>query len=338
MSFKKKSFAVLLSVLVIAMISSCSKTDEAEAQTANDSKPKSAGYLDIGTNPSGSLFYTMGVSLSKVLIEEGDLQFRVAPYAGSSTFIPMINSGELDFGLSNGGEATFAYEGIEVFDGKANPNIRIVAATIPNYAGFAVATESDAKTIADLKGKKISSEYSGGRTFHYYSEALLGASGVSSDDFQLVPTPSFVTAIKNFSQGIVDAAIITLNVSAGKEAMATMSEGWRYLNIDYDGELPDISEYFPSAKLTLMSPADDATGVVDDPTVMIETKFFLICGSHVPDDVVYEVVKTLYSNKEAMVEAYGNFKRFAPESMNSEVPVPYHPGALKFYEEMGMID
>jgi TRAP transporter TAXI family solute receptor len=330
---RKKMVLVIVSILIISILSACGKAGEG---TESEKSTKNTGYLDIGTNPSGTLFYTMGVSLSKVLIEEGNLQFRVAPYAGSSTFIPMINNGELDFGLANGGESTFAFEGIDDFEGKKNPNLRVVAAIVPNYAGFAVAAESSAKTISDLKGKKISSEYSGGRTFHYYSEALLGASGVSKDDFKLVPTPSFVTAINNFSQGMVDAAIITLNVSAGKEAMATMPDGWRYLNIDYKGELPDVSEYFPSAKLTLMSPSDNATGVVDDPTVMIETKFFLLCGSHVPDEVVYEVVKTLYSNKSAMVTAYGDFDKFNPEEMHSDIPVPYHPGALKFYEEMKM--
>ena len=58
----------------------------------------------IGVNPQGSMFYAAAAAIAKVGVDKTNLQFRVAPYSGSSTYIPKVNSGELAFGVSNGAE------------------------------------------------------------------------------------------------------------------------------------------------------------------------------------------------------------------------------------------
>ena len=182
----------------------------------------------------------------------------------------------------------------------------------------------------------IACKNTSGRTFHYYSKALLYTAGLTHKDFKSVPTPNFVTAINNFAQGRVDAAIIPFNVGAGKKAMATMRGGWRYVTIEATGDRTNVDSIFPSSRLVKKSPGKNATGVVADPTIMIELDFFLNCGAHVPDEIVYEVVKTMYNNKPALKKAFGAFARFKPDGMARNNPVPYHPGAIKFYKEVGI--
>ena len=110
----------------------------------------SAEVYTVGTNPQGSLFYSMGTALAKVMVDKTDKQYRVSPYAGSSTFIPMLNTGRLAFGFANGGEATFAHQGKGNFK-RANPNLRLVGVAIATQTSFAVPTDSPAKTVEDLK-------------------------------------------------------------------------------------------------------------------------------------------------------------------------------------------
>ncbi|MFC1664674.1 TAXI family TRAP transporter solute-binding subunit [Pseudomonadota bacterium] len=295
-----------------------------------------ADTLSIGTNQQGSLFFSIGTAISKVMVEKTKKQFRVAPYAGSSTYIPLIDQGRLAFGLSNGGEATFAYTGKELFEGKPNKNLRLIGVAINTASGFAVPSDSKYKTVADLKGAKISSQYTSGRIFDYYSKALMSTAGLTYADFKTVPTPNFVTAINNFAQGRVDAAIVPFNAGVGKKAMATMKGGWRYVTIEAEGERANVAKILPSSRLVKKKPGKKATGVKADPTTMIELDFFVIGGAHVPDDVVYETVKTMYNNKAALKAAFGAFARFKPEAMATKNPVPYHPGAIKFYKEMGV--
>lgn len=296
----------------------------------------SAQTLSIGTNQQGSLFYSIGTAVAKVLVQKTGKQYRVAPYAGSSTYIPLIDQGKLAFGLSNGGEATFTYTGTELFKGKPNKNVRLVGVMINTASGFAVPTNSPAKTVADLKGKTISSEYTSGRIFHYYSKAILSTAGLTHKDFKAVPTPNFVTAIKNFAQNRVDAAIVPFNAGIGKKAMATMKGGWRYVTIEASGARADVAKILPSSRLVQKTPSKKATGVAANPTTMIELDFFLLAGAHVSDEVVYNLVKTMHANKPALAKAFGAFNRFKPAGMAHPNPVPYHPGAVKFYKEMGI--
>jgi TRAP transporter TAXI family solute receptor len=296
-----------------------------------------AATYGIGTNQQGSLFYSMGAALSKTMVEVTGDQYRVSPYAGSSTYIPMMNSGRLAFGLSNGGEATFAYLGMENFAGRENKNLRLVGAVIPTQTSFAVPTNSDVKSIEDLKGKRVPSGYNSGRTFHFYSNAALASGFLNIDDTKKVPTPNFVTALTALEENRVDAALVPMNVGAGKKAMATMSDGWRYISLN-DNELAraEVEKNLPSARIVSMKPSASLTGVVENPTNMIEVDFFLIAGADVADDVVYKLVKTMISNKADLVQSFGAFNKYFPENMVQKNVVPYHPGAIKAYKEMGL--
>lgn len=296
-----------------------------------------AATVNIGTNQQGSLFYSMGTALSKVMTEKTQQQYRVSPYAGSSTYLPLINAGRLAFGFANGSEALFAYQGSENFSRGANAKLRLVGVMLASQASFAVATDSDIHSIADLKGKRLPSGYNSGRTFHYYSNAALATGGITIEDTRRVPTPNFVTAINMLEEGRVDTALVTLNVGQGKQAMATMSNGWRYLSLENTQAARDaVSNSLPSARIVPLSPGDNATGVVEDPTNMMEVDFYLVTGADVDDETVHDLVKTLYANKDALTSAYGVFKRFDPKAMVGDSKVPYHPGAIKAYKELGM--
>ena len=54
-----------------------------------------------------------------------------------------------------------------------------------------------------------------------------------------------------------------------------------------------------------------------------------------PDDVVYNIVKTLHDSKDELVKGQPVFRNFDPNAMNEEIGVPWHPGAIKFYKEIG---
>ncbi len=142
------------------------------------SAPAAAQTYTIGANPQGSMFYAAAAALAKVGVDKTGLQFRVAPYSGSSTYIPKVNSGELAFGMSNGAEYSFAYNGTELFKGHENKNLRSVMFTFALTNGFAVRNDSEIKTPADLKGKKVPGIYSSGSIFAYLQRAWLAAAGM----------------------------------------------------------------------------------------------------------------------------------------------------------------
>ncbi len=296
-----------------------------------------AETYSIGTNPQGSLFYSTGMAVSKVMVEKTGQQYRVAPYGGSSTYIPLINKGELAFGCANGGETAFAYQGTEIFEGKPNKNVRMIAAYYKNYGGFAVRNDSSYKMMRELKGMRIPSDYTAGRVFHYLTEAILAAEDLTHSDFKLLPVPNFVAGINMFIQGKVDAAYIPMNTGIGKKAMATIKGGWHF--VDFDGSAaaqPKVAKVLPSSRTEELSPGKMREGVTVDPTTMLIVDFYVIGGAHVADGVVYTLAKTMHDNKSDLAKSFGVFNRFNPKGMAAKHPTPYHPGAIKFYKEIGI--
>jgi TRAP transporter TAXI family solute receptor len=301
------------------------------------SLPAVAQTYSIGANPQGSVFYAAAAAIAKVGVEKTGLQFRVAPYSGSSTYIPKVDQGELAFGMSNGAEYAFAYAGKELFDGHPNKNLRSVMFTFALTNGFAVRKDSGIKSPADLKGKKIPAVYSSGRIFAYLQDAWMAAADLKESDVVKVPMPNFVVGIKAFTEGRTDAAYIPFNSGAGKEAMAKIPGGWRYLSTG-TADNPDdkAGDALPTARTVKIKPNKNATGVEDDPTTLIAIDVAMFTNKDVPDDVVYKVVKTMFEGKEDLTKALGAFARFDPKSMVRKSSVPYHPGAIKAYKELGI--
>jgi TRAP transporter TAXI family solute receptor len=301
------------------------------------SAPAAAQTYAIGANPQGSMFYAAAAALAKVGVDKTGLQFRVAPYSGSSTYIPKVNSGELAFGMSNGAEYSFAYGGTELFKGHENKNLRSVMFTFALTNGFAVRNDSNIKTAADLKGKKVPGIYSSGKIFAYLQRAWLAASGMTEEDVTIVPASNFVVGVKAFMDGRTDAAYVPFNSGIGKQAMAKIPGGWHYLSTGTVPNADDKAEAaLPTARTVIIKPGKNATGVMGKPTTLIAIDVAMFTNKDVPDEVVYKLVKTVYDGKADLAKALGAFARFDPKHMVRKSVVPYHPGAIKAYKELGL--
>jgi len=297
----------------------------------------SAQVYSIATNPQGSMFFTIGTAISKVASQHTDKQYRVAPYGGSSTYAPMVDKGEIEFGMINGGEVAYAYAGTELFEGKPHPNLRMVAAIIPSMMGFAVRTDSEIKTVADFKGKRLSSEYTAGRVFQKLALAMLATGNLGWSDVQGVPTSNFIEGIDTFIAGRIDVAFITLNISAAQKAMASIKGGWRYVSLpDTPQTAETVASVFPSARPVKVSPGKDRLGVAQDPTTLLVVDFCLFTHDKVPEADVYALTRLIHASQPEMAKVHVALNDFVPANMHIKHPVPFHPGAMKFYQEKGM--
>lgn len=287
----------------------------------------------IAANPQGSLLYSTAAAISKVAQERVGLQFRVAPYGGSSTYLPLLNKGEIEFGLANGGEYYFAFHGTEIFKGQPNPNIRLISRLYSIDGNFAVPVDSPIKTIKDLKGKRVSSDYTAGIVFHYLTAALLATEGLTYEDVRKLPVPTFIAGINNLTQGKADAAYIPLNSAVGREAMASIRGGWRYITFEVTPKTGEImGGFFPFSTPNVLQPSADAIGVAS-PSAMIQVWTYLAANKDVPDDVVYKVTKTLYEQQSELAASFPNFRQMTQSNMVDAHTNPWHPGAIKFFTE-----
>ncbi len=292
----------------------------------------------FGTNPQGSLAYGSGTAIAKLMNEKGGMLGRVRAGGGSSTIVPQMNRGQIDFGINNALEARFAYNGVGPFEGKPNKNMRIVGQIYPLFLSFGVAKDSTIKSLKDAKGMRIPCKFTSQIILAEVQDAMLASAGMTTDDFKCVPVANYIKGQHLLPQGKVDIAMAAPTSGATKQDHAQLKShgGLRLVPIEYSADaIARIKKVFPEATSTIVADKKNPSQYGD--IAMIEYPFLLTAGAHVDDDVVYKLVKLMAANKDFLKSSFGPFARFSDKTMHQPHTTPYHPGAVKAYKELGLI-
>ncbi len=295
--------------------------------------PASAQIYSLGTGKQGFFTYSAGAAIAKVAAD-GGLNLRVKPFGGTSAYVPGVNAGEQQFGLANELETHYAVTGEVIYKDKPQPDLRVVAVLTPLYSVFFVAKDSPIKTIADLKGKRVPAGYASQRVIEVLTKGGLANGGLSYADVQLVPVPNVVGGASEFEQGKVDMFLFALG--SGKVAEVNSKVPVRVLPIDHSKEAMErLRKFIPVAYATELKPGKGQTGL-DQSTWVYAYDYLVLANSKVADDVVYKLAKLLHDHKAELAANFGALNGFDPKRMSKDMgPVKFHPGAIKFYTEIG---
>lgn len=298
----------------------------------------SAQVVTIATGAQGSVAYNSGQAVGKVVNEAG-ITARTQPLVG---YLPLINSGEVDFGFSNGVEAGYAYSGTGNYD-RANPNMRLVGVMFPLTTSIMAPCDLGLKTVADLKAQagelRIASEYASSTIIPFYIAGGLANAGLTYDDFQQVPVASFVAGINALGDGLVDVALVSLNAGAGQQASVKLKDrgGLCYISLDDSDEgKAAFKAYLPAGYLATLPQNENINGLQDYGATLMRIPWMMLTNADVDDDLVYKITKTIAENKEALKASFGLFGLAKAETMAPANDVPYHPGAIRYFEEAGI--
>ncbi len=300
----------------------------------------SAQVVAVATNPQGSLGYRTGIAVAKVVSAKTSVKARAQPMAGSTTYIPMMNRGEIPFGFTNGGELQHAYDGVGTFKGRAQSNIRLVGTMFPLRSGIAVVKDSGIKTTKDLqryKGKRITSKYTSLAIIQDFMGAVLDNGGVSHADFKMVPVSGFAKGIFALGAGRVDISWISLGSGAGRKVMTQLRsrDGWRYIDMDASpAARARFKQTAPALEIVLES--NTKMPGIEKPTHIIQMQYVMMTNKDVDAEVVYKATKALAENQKMLAKSMGAFRRNKRDLMGSIKLAPYHPGAIKAYKELGI--
>jgi TRAP transporter TAXI family solute receptor len=297
--------------------------------------PAFAQTVSLITTPSGSINNSAGAAIAKIVTDKAKL--RMVVQAQASTGFDELAAGSGDFNISNASDVTFVVTGTGDYEGQdPKPNIRAVATLMPYRLALFVRADSDIRTIADLKGKRVGSGFNAQKTVLRQIEAYLANGGVSYKDVIGMPTPNVVSQANDFKSGKVDVLFFALGSAAVKEAAATVG-GLRVLPADDSPEaLRRAQALVPGNYLLTVNPAPGLDGVTQ-PTKILGIDMVLSTNEKVAEDAVYRVVKALHESKGELAAVFPPFALFSPEQMAKAVKdARMHPGAAKFYREVGI--
>jgi TRAP transporter TAXI family solute receptor len=298
------------------------------------SAPAAAQIYSLGTGKQGFFTYAAGAAIAKVAAD-GGLNLRISPFGGTSAYVPGVNAGEQQFGLANELETHYAVTGEVIYKGKPQADLRVVAVLTPLYSEFFVKKDSPIKTIADLKGKRIPTGYASQRVLDVLTKGTLANGGLDYKDITEVPVPNVVGGADEFAQGKADVFMFALG--AGKVAeVDSQVGGVRVLEIDHSKEAMDrLRKHIPVAYATQVKPGKGRAGV-DKPAWVYAYDYLVLVNDKVADDVVYKLTKLMHDHKKELAANFGALNDFDPERMAKDLgPAKFHPGAIKFYKEIG---
>jgi TRAP transporter TAXI family solute receptor len=295
--------------------------------------PASAQMYGLGTGKQGFFTYSAGAAIAKVASDNG-LSLRIQPYGGTSAYVPAVNAKEIEFGLANELETNYAVTGTAIYKDKPQPDVRVVSVLTPLYSVLYVRKDSPIRTIADLKGKRVPTDYVSQRVLDVLTKGTLANGNVGYDDIQKVRVPNVVGGANEFAEGKADTFMFALGAGAVAETDAKVG-GLRVLPIDPSPEaMARLRKFIPVAYATKLEPAKGRFGILE-PTMVYAYDYLVLANAKVPDDAVYKLAKAMHNHKKDLVAGFGPLAGFQPDRMAKDMgPVHFHPGAIKFYQEI----
>ena len=295
----------------------------------------SAEPVGIGSSPAGTVTNRQALAIAKVAVESTTLNLRVQTFGGTAQVVPLVDSGELAFGIANPLELVYAYHGKGTFEGQPNPNLRLVGPTYPSRVGYLVRIDSGMTSIKDLRGKRLATEFSSGPVIAVASKAMLANAGLTLADIVAVPTANIRQANQDFAAGKTDAVISVVGSGLSAKVAAEVGD-LRFLPIDPSEEaVAAIRAYFPPMAPFKVMPRPGLVAV-PEPMWTMSYPFLIYAGKDIDDETVAAMARTIHDNKDALAAIVPAFAALDPGKMAADYGVPHHPGAVQFYKEAGI--
>lgn len=290
-------------------------------------------FISVGTAPVGGAFYTVGSAVCEVVNNnQGDRNWRVSAEStgGSMENIRLLSQGKMQFAMSNSSITYFAVRGEG--DWEQQHATRAVMTMFPNIAMFVTMADSGIATVADLKGKRV---FLGpeGAGFEYFVGPILEAHGLSLTDVQ-PRYGSQQNAVDLLGDRAVDAAMIGGGVPNPALLQLAMANPVRLVPYD-DAAMAELIDKYPFFEPATI-PAGTYSGIDQDYHGLNVGSAHLITHADVDEQLVYDFTRLVYENRDQIVQRHQSAKDITPENVGRYTGTEFHPGAIRYYREVGL--
>lgn len=295
-------------------------------------------FITMGSGSTAGLYYPTAEGIAKIVNDAG-IGVRIgARSTGGSVFnAQAIQSGALQMAIMQNNIAFFAYrgEGIEAFNGKPTKDLRGLATLYPEVLHILARKDANIHSPADLKGKSV---YVGdiGSGPEQDAIAVLGMYGLKLSDLKSAVRGSSGNAVNLLRDGKIDAMFYTVGIGSAAITEAAQTTPITVVPLSEE-KIAELHKKYPYYTKTVI-PAN-AYPNVDTSTPTIAVKATLVASSKLPEDEVYKIMQLLFKTK--LQSFYGDIqnpnlkKYFKLDNALDGMPIPLHPGAVKFYREVG---
>lgn len=329
----KKVLAVSMAAMVMAgAFAGCGDDKKAESSA----KPAAGQTLKINFPTAGAsgALYAVGAAITNMWSNNvPGVQAASQASTGGIENLNMVSDGEAQVSIAIASNVYQCYKGLDTFKDHAYPDLKVIGGLYLNPNQVVASANSGIENIQDIKGKHFAVA-SAGSSVYNEAEAHLTAAGMKFPDDIKAEYITFGDAADMIQNGSIDGAWIMSGAPASAVTQA-LTSGAHLVPID-DTLMDTLKAKYPwYTKYTIKA----GTYPNQDKDVQTSAiKMVMFCRGDLPEDVVYQLTKTLWEHMDEMGQSQKNLKGLTAENAVKDIAgVPLHPGAEKYYKEIGVL-
>jgi TRAP transporter TAXI family solute receptor len=290
-------------------------------------------FINVLTGGTSGVYYPLGVALGNAIGKAmPGVKTSVQATKASVENLNLLQTGRGEIAFTLGDSLSDAWKGNEEAGFKTPlKKLRGIAAIYPNYIQIVARADSGIKTLADLKGKKISVGAPKSGT-ELNARAILHAAGIEYKDFAKVEYLPFGESVELMKNRQID---ITLqSAGLGVSALRDLAASVPIVVVPIPPDV--IKKTNDPAYIPAVIPANTYNGQTAD-VQAAAVQNFLVTHEGVSTDIVYGMTKALWTSLDQLTAAHSAAKAIDIKKVTQGMPVPLHPGAEKYYREAGVL-
>ncbi len=289
------------------------------------------GTLTMGTGGTAGTYYGYGGILGNQIKATTGITVNVVSTDGSKANILGIEAGNYQLGTVQSDVMAYAWEGARSFEKEGKIESFRVIGGLYAEAVQLVTMDPSIKSVADLRGKKVSIGAAGSGVY-FNAVDILAAAGMTEND--IIPQyQSFADSADALKDGKIDAAFIVAGAPtpAIQELCTTSSAYLVPIDGDIAAALMNNSNFYTTYKI----PANTYPGQTADVTT-VTVKATLIVSAATSEEDVYNITKAIFDNIPAITTAHAKGAELSLENATTGMAAPFHKGAAKYFAEKGI--
>ncbi|WP_312832989.1 TAXI family TRAP transporter solute-binding subunit [Sedimentibacter saalensis] len=329
----KKILAITIMICLLFSVVGCSNGSD---NSSSESTNKSSGtqIFTMGTGDVGGTLYPVGSAIAKAINDTlPEYKVNVETTSGSPDNARMTGSGELDLGLVTGDVASMAMNGKGAFEGKAVPKIRALFATFPSVSMWMSLDESEVENVEDLKGEKVSVGMAGSAAEVAANIIFTNAGFKYPDDLDVQ-----YLGVGEGTDAVRDGHVVTHHAFGGypQGGMLDLAETKNAHLLAYSDELlnkiVEANSYYYKATV----PAGTYKGQ-DKDMQTFGVKCLFIASEDMDEETAYQITKAAWEKIEDLKAGHSSLSAMTEDFVASDLPIPLHPGAERYWREIGIL-
>jgi TRAP transporter TAXI family solute receptor len=317
----KASIPGLAAVVLAAGLSAASPVRAAEQ------------FVNVLTGGTSGVYYPLGVALSTNIGKAlPNVKTSVQATKASLENLNLLQTGRGEIAFTLGDSLSDAWKGKEEAGFKAPLNkLRGIAAIYPNYIQIVARADSGIRTLADLKGKRISVGAPRSGT-ELNARTIFEAAGITYKDFSKVEYLPFGESVELMKNRQLDVTLQSAGL--GVASLRDLATSVDIVVVPIPADV--VKKTNDPAYIAATIPANTYKGQAAD-VVSATVQNYLVTHEGVSNDTVYAMTKALWTGLDNLVAAHSAAKSIDPKRALEGMPLPLHPGAEKYYKEVGVL-